>query len=275
MFSRRFWLYTLVSLLFTVSVGVIAPLPSHGQSWVELLFRGVQVLQLSNISDRQEVALGQQINQGLIGQRKIAISRDAEINRYLNEIGQRLARSSARPEIPYTFQVVRDNSVNAFATMGGFVYIHTGLMKTAANEAELASVIAHEIAHIAGRHAIERMRNTAISRGLLSAAGLNARAWAQIGLGLAYDLPNSRQDELEADRLGLENLTAAGYAPEAMVSFMEKLGRKGGSPPAILSTHPATGDRVTRLRFAINEIGKKGGNGLDSAYYRSRIRSLS
>jgi beta-barrel assembly-enhancing protease len=274
MFSRRFWLATFLSLLLTISIGLLTPQPSEARSWLDLLFRGVQVLQLSNLSNEQEISLGQQIDRGLLQSGKIALVQDENLRRYLNEIGQRLAVRSDRPELPYTFQVVNDNSINAFATMGGFVYIHTGLMRSARNEAELASVIAHEIGHITGRHAINQLRNTTIARGLLSASGLDSRSWARLGLTLAYELPNSRQDELEADQLGLENLILAGYAPSAMVTFMEQLGRAAGSPPAILSTHPATGERVARLREAIAASGSPSGGGLDSASYRQRIRVL-
>lgn len=270
----RFWLYALVSLFFTVTVGVFTPEPGGARSWFDLILNGVQVLQLSNISDRQEVALGQQIDRGLLQQGKITLVRDAGINEYINDIGRKLARNSERTEIPYTFRVVRADSINAFATMGGFVYLHTGLIKIAANEAELASVIAHEIGHIAARHSIGQMRNAAIARGVLSATGLDTRSWVQLGVNLVYNLPHSRQDELEADRLGLDNLIAAGYAPGAMVSFLEKLQRKGGSTPSFLSTHPATGERIERLQAEIDSIGTPATGGLDRASYRSRVRAL-
>ncbi|MEG3437949.1 M48 family metallopeptidase [Pannus brasiliensis CCIBt3594] len=270
----RFGLYALVSLFFTVSVGFLNPDPGQARSWVDLLLNGVQVLQLSNISDRQEVALGQQIDRGLLQQGKITPVRDAGINEYINDIGQRLARYSERPDIPYTFRVVRDDSVNAFATMGGFVYIHSGLIKVAANEAELASVIAHEIGHIAARHSIGQMRNAAIARGVLSATGLDTRSWVQLGVNLVYNLPHSRQDELEADRLGLNNLIAAGYAPSAMVSFLEKLLKKSGSTPSFLSTHPATEERIERLQAEIDSIDTAAKGGLDRTSYRSRVRAL-
>jgi predicted Zn-dependent protease len=270
----RFWLLTLLSLFITVSIGFFHPQPSFGRSWMDLLFRGVQVIQLSTISPQQEVALGRQINQGLLESGKVKLVKDARINQYVNDIGQKLARTSDRPNIPYTFQVVRDNSINAFATMGGFVYLHTGLIKTADNEAELASVIAHEIGHIASRHSITQLRNTALAQGLLSAAGLDTKTWVQLGVNLAYNLPNSRKDELEADQLGLYNLAEAGYAPTAMISFMRKLGQQRGTTPAILSTHPATGDRVLNLQKQLNSVDTSQNKGLDANYYQSQIRSL-
>ncbi|GEA28462.1 beta-barrel assembly-enhancing protease [Microcystis aeruginosa NIES-4325] len=270
----RFWLLTLITLLLTLSIGIVNPQPSFARSWMDLLFRGVQVIQLATISPQQEVALGRQINQGLLESGKIKLSKDAKINQYVQAIGQRLAATSDRPNLPYTFQVVRDNSINAFATMGGFVYLHTGLIKTASNEAELASVIAHELGHIVGRHSITQLRNNALAQGLLSAAGLDTKTWVQLGVNLAYNLPNSRKDELEADRLGLNNLAEAGYAATAMISFMGKLAQQGGSTPAILSTHPATGDRILALQKQLNSVSNKQNQGLDENYYQLQIRSL-
>ena len=270
----RFWLLTIISLLLSLSIGIINPQNSSALSWMDLLFRGVQVIQLSTISPQQEVAIGGQINQGLLESGKVKLSKDARINQYVHEIGQRLAATSDRPDLPYTFQVVRDNSINAFATMGGFVYLHTGLIKTADNEAELASVIAHEIGHIVGRHSITQLRNTALAQGLLSAAGLDTKTWVQLGVNLAYNLPNSRKDELEADRLGLTNLARAGYEPTAMISFMQKLTQQGGSTPTILSTHPATGDRILALQKQLNSVNNKQNQGLDEDYYQLQIRSL-
>ena len=270
----RFWLLTIISLLLSLSIGIINPQNSFALSWMDLLFRGVQVIQLSTISPQQEVAIGRQINQGLLESGKVKLSKDARINQYVQEIGQRLAATSDHPEIPYTFQVVRDNSINAFATMGGFVYLHTGLIKTTDNEAELASVIAHEIGHIVGRHSITQLRNTALAQGLLSAAGLETKTWVQLAVNLAYSLPNSRKDELEADRLGLTNLARAGYEPTAMISFMQKLTQQGGSTPTILSTHPATGDRILALQKQLNSVNNKQNQGLDEDYYQLQIRSL-
>jgi predicted Zn-dependent protease len=270
----RFWLLTIISLLLSLSIGIINPQNSSALSWMDLLFRGVQVIQLSTISPQQEVAIGGQINQGLLESGKVKLSKDARINQYVQEIGQQLAATSDRPDLPYTFQVVRDNSINAFATMGGFVYLHTGLIKTTDNEAELASVIAHEIGHIVGRHSITQLRNTALAQGLLSAAGLETKTWVQLAVNLAYNLPNSRKDELEADRLGLNNLAEAGYAPTAMISLMGKLAQQGGSTPTILSTHPATGDRILALQKQLNSVNNKQNQGLDEDYYQLQIRSL-
>jgi beta-barrel assembly-enhancing protease len=270
---RKRWIYAVLSLTIAIAIGLGTPQPSYGQNWMDLIFRGVQVIQLSSVSDEQEVSLGKQINQQLLAQRKISISRNSTLNSYLNQIGQRLAKTSTRSNIPYTFQVVNDKQINAFATMGGFVYINSGLMARADNEAELASVVAHEIGHIASRHAIEQMREVAISQGLLSAAGLEREALVNIGVQLAVNLPNSRGDEYEADELGLANLRKAGYAPIAMVNFMKKLVNAGGSVPTFLSTHPNAKERVKKLEKAIDPSTATVGDGLDNQAYRSRIAS--
>jgi beta-barrel assembly-enhancing protease len=269
---RRRLLYPLVS--FVLAVSLIAGIPQASQAgWFDLLLNGIQVIQLSNISNRQEVAIGKQINNQLVGS-EIRLYRNSALNRYVNDIGQRLAQQSKRSDIPYTFQIVNDKSINAFTTMGGFVYVNAGLIAAADNEAELASVIAHEIGHVAERHAIQQMRQAAIARGVASAAGLDRNTMVNIGVELALRRPNSRKDEFEADRVGLETLQKAGYAPSGMVSFMEKLLKRGGSVPSFLSTHPNTSDRIKALEQAIDPASANTGDGLDNAAYKNTIRAL-
>lgn len=273
--SRRHrWLYGLFSGVFALTITLGSIQPAKAVSWIELLIRGAQVIQLSSISERQEIQIGSEINQQLIDSGQAKIYRGAAINSYVNRIGQELAKQSDRPNLPYTFQVVDDDAVNAFATMGGYVYINTGLMKKAENEAELASVIGHEIGHIVGRHAIEQMRSRAIAQGVLSAAGLSRSQAVQIGVELAVNRRNSRSDELEADRFGLDNLTDSGYAAGGMVSFMRKLLEKGSSVPPFISTHPATSERIRLLQSQIPEGSANRGKGLDNRAYRSQIRTL-
>ncbi|NEQ21458.1 MAG: M48 family metalloprotease [Microcoleus sp. SIO2G3] len=273
--SRRYqrrWLYPLLSVVMALSLVLGSPQVTQARPWFDLIFRGVQILQLSNISTRQEIQIGQQINQQLVGS-EVELYRNSEINRYVDQIGQRLAQESTRSDIPYKFQVVNDKNINAFATMGGFVYVNTGLLIAADNEAQLASVMAHEIGHIAGRHAIGQMRQQAIAQGVAAAAGLDRNLAVQIGVDLALRRPHSRQDELEADELGLETLQNAGYAPVAMVDFMEKL-LKRGSMPTFLSTHPATSDRINALEQAIDPPQSNVGDGLDTNAYKNKIRAL-
>jgi beta-barrel assembly-enhancing protease len=269
--SHRRWWYGVLSLTTALLITVSFPQPSYG-NWLNILLHGVQVLQLSTISDQQEVDLGGQINQEIVKQLKIHNNR--QINDYVNSIGQELAKNSTRPNIPYTFQVVNDNAINAFATMGGYVYIHTGLIKAADNEAELASVIGHEIGHVTARHSIKQMRQQAIAQGLLSAAGLDRSAAVQLGVDLALKRPHSRKDEFEADQLGVENMIKVGYDPTAAVTFMQKLQSMGGSIPTFLSTHPAAADRVVAIEKALGSQNINTGNGLETTSYRSMIAPL-
>jgi len=269
----RRWHYFAIALITALGLVVGQATISQALPWGDLIFRGIQVIQLSNLSDQQEVEIGRQINDQLTAQ-QIRILRNPEITQYVNQIGQRLAAQSDRPNIPYTFQVVNDRSVNAFATMGGFVYVNRGLLLLADNEAELASVMAHEIGHITARHAVEQMRKAAIANGLVGAAGLDRNAAANIGVELVFRRPNSRNDEFQADSLGLETLRRTGYAQSAMVNFMTKLLQNSASVPTFLSTHPATQDRIARLRQAIDPATSFG-SGLDRAAYRARLRSIS
>jgi predicted Zn-dependent protease len=274
--STRRWFYPFISLAIALGLVVGSPSASPALPWADLIFRGVQIIQLSKVSDREEVAIGRQINQQLLSS-EFQLYRNRAVNEYVDQIGQRLAAKSDRPQIPYTFQVVEDNRVNAFATAGGYVYVTTELMKTAANEAELASVLGHETGHIEGRHLLQQMRQTAITRGIATAAGLDRSTLAAIGVELALSRPNSRQDEYEADQRGLKIITRAGYAPSAMVTFMEKL-LKGGSLPTFLSTHPNTKDRIEALKRSINSSSTSSsstnGTGLDSAAYKAKIQPL-
>lgn len=137
----------------------------------------MQSYQISNLSDAQEQDFGQQIHNELTRSGQVKLYQNQRVVSYINEIGQRLARQSTRPNLNYKFFVVEDDSVNAFATMGGYNYINTGLIKTAANEAELASVIGHEIGHIAAKHSLEQMRMQAGTRGFW-----RRRAWIVIRL---------------------------------------------------------------------------------------------
>lgn len=269
---RRRWFYPLISVVVAASVCLSTPLPGRAFDLLPLLLQGVQIVQLSSMSSSQEVDIGKQINQELQSG-DVRISRNTAAIRYVEQIGQRLIPFSDRPNIPYTFQVVEDDGVNAFATLGGFVYVNTGLLKTAANEAELASVIAHEMGHIGGKHVVKEMKQKALESGLLTAAGLDRNTAVQIGVQVARNLPRSRENEFDADKRGLKTLTRAGYSQDAMVSFMQKLLKKG-SGPAFLSTHPATGDRINALQRQIKAQPSKGNYGLDNTNYQANIRSF-
>lgn len=265
----------LTALFMTVGVGLTTAQPSEA-GWLDLIFNGVRVIQISNMSDSQEVSLGKDINSRLISSGQIKLYRDPSLNGYVNDIGQALAAASDRSDIPYTFQVVEDDSINAFATMGGYVYVTTGLIEAAETEAELASVIGHEIGHIGERHAIQQMRQAAIAQGITGAIdlGANRERLVNIGAQLAWQLPNSRQAEYEADAYGFETMGRVGYDQEGMVNFMKKLVRQG-SPPEFLSTHPDARNRVNSLQERLEtEAVPEATDGMNQAAYSNNIAPL-
>ncbi len=240
---------------------------------LQILPQLIQVVQISSLSDQQEVGLGQQMNQELLNS-EFRLYRNSAVTAYVNQVGQRVAASSDRPNIPYTFQVVDDSDINAFATMGGFVYVTSGLLKAADNEAQLAGVLGHEAGHIGARHLVERIKQTAIQRGIATAAGVDQSTAVGLGVELAVNLPNSRQAEFEADQRGLKSMSRAGYAPVAMVSFMEKLLRRSSGAPEFLSSHPNTADRIKVLQRNIDPVRGKSGEGLNASAYKAKVRPL-
>lgn len=276
------WLYGLIAGITAVSINLATPTVSQA-GFLDNLLRGVliwgvQTYQLSSLSDSDEVSFGQQIHQELLNSKQISLYKNQQVVDYVTEIGERLVPYSTRPDLEYKFFVVNDDSINAFATMGGYVYVNTGLIETAANEAELASVISHEIVHIAEKHALQQMKTQARNQGILAATGLDSSQIVQLGVMIALDYPHSRNDENEADTLGFEMLTQAGYAPGAMAEFMRKLqAASGGSVPTFLSTHPSTGDRISRLQQQADLYTSQYPSqtqGLDQQQYRNRIAPL-
>ncbi len=276
--NYRLWqrrcLYPFISVSVALTVCLSTQLSSKAIGFSDLIRivpQVTQIFNLSNISDRQEVDLGQQINQEI--QQEVRMARNSQLNSYVEQIGRRLAANSTRPNIPYTFQVVEDPAVNAFATAGGFIYVNTGLLKTADNEAEFASVLAHEMGHIEGKHLIKQMRQQAIASGVATVSGLDKSKAVGIGVQLALNLPRSRQDEFDADKRGLANITRTGYAQSAMVSFMKKL-QRSSSVPTFLSTHPGASDRVISLQNQIKNQPSSQNHGLDNPVYQSKMRAF-
>ena len=218
------------------------------------------------LTEEDEMKLADQVHQELLKQARLV--EDRSINEYVNSVGQRLARASGRPNIPWRFYVVDDKSINAFATLGGRVYVHTGLLAATQSEAQLASVLGHEIGHIVGRHGLENVKKSqkyGTLAGLATIAGaiLGGQAGANLG-GLAgnmiaggYLMKHSREAEREADYLGLYDLKEAGYNTGGMVQMFEILQEVGASSPnafgSILASHPAPSERSANTRREINQ----------------------
>lgn len=275
---QHYWKFTTVSLMSLLLAVTLNPLVVNAFDLSDLfrvLPAAIQIFQLSSIGDNDEVALGRQIDAQI--QQQVRISRDPAANALVSRLGQMLVQTSDRPNIPYTFRVVDDNNLNAFATMGGFVYINTGTIAASDNVAQLASVIGHEMGHISGRHALEQMKQMAIAQGIATIAGVADDRLVGIGVDLALRLPNSREAEFDADRRGLLNITRAGFAARAMPAFMQKLSSSnGGGAPTFLSTHPGTSDRIAALNQMIQQNNLNTSNGLNDTEYqriwRSRFR---
>jgi predicted Zn-dependent protease len=223
--------------------------------------------QLALISEGQEVAMGREADHQI--QQQLGLYPDPELQAYVNRIGQKLAVDSERPDLPWTFRVVDDPVVNAFALPGGFIYVTRGLMTHLNSEAELVAVLGHEIGHVTGRHSVEQMSKAQLAQiGLLAGAIAKpelARSYgdlASTGLQVLF-LKYGRDDEREADDLGLRYLDREGYDPRQMAEVFETLGRVGsqqsqgqGRIPNWLSTHPAPEDRVARINEHVNKSGR-------------------
>ena len=190
---------------------------------------------------------------------------DRALRAYVRNLGLSLAKTSEMPDLPWTFTVLNDNMVNAFALPGGFVYVTRGLLALASDEAELAGVLSHEIGHVTARHSAQRYSSTVAANigvqvlGVLSqAAGLGRAGGDLASIGANVALKSySREQELESDMLGVRYMTRIGYDPQALVSFFDKLrahqaieaklaGKDAGAIDEnnILSTHPRTADRI-------------------------------
>ena len=242
---------------------------------VVLSATGAETLSLISVSD--EIAMGRQAQQQV--RRTVPVLADAEVTAYVTRVGKRLAARASGPRYPYSFSVANYRELNAFALPGGPVWIHRGILHAAANESQLAGVLAHEIAHIAQRHAADQITKQLVANGFLGLLGAvlgndpGAARTAQIGaqiLAGGYMLKFSRDDEREADRVGLQIVRRAGWDPRGIAEFMEALrreqGRDPGSVEVFLSSHPAPAERAVVLRKL---IGRRTGGTRDSAGFRA------
>ncbi|MFA9459863.1 M48 family metalloprotease [Thiohalorhabdus sp. Cl-TMA] len=199
-------------------------------------------------------------------QRQLTFVQDPEILEYVRTIGHRIAAQTDFHAYPFHFYVVQDPSLNAFAVPGGYIFLHSGLIEATDSAAELAGVLAHEIAHITQRHMARQVaasQQTQLESLLLVLAGVMAgmqgqgeAAQALVAGASAYSqqemLSYSRSHEHEADRLGVGYLAASGFDPEGLPAFLEELQNwaqlQGQSPPAYMSTHPLTTNRISDAR---------------------------
>lgn len=234
------------------------------------------------MSERQEIALGRDADQDIT--RSMGLYEDEEWQEYVDELGQRMAADSERPDLPWTFRVLDDPTVNAFALPGGYIYFTRGILAHFSSEAEMAGVLGHEIGHVTARHGVRQ-----VSRAQLAQLGLGVgtvlvpelQAFedvAALGLGLLF-LSYGRDAERQADDLGLQYMTGEGYDPREMAATFEMLAsasgaRDGDNIPGFLSTHPDPLDRRDRILQAIEEGDVEVGDRVERESYLRRLEGM-
>lgn len=195
----------------------------------------------------------------------LTVTPDTSMQDRVRTIGEKLAAVCDRQELLYSFEVVNDDALNAFSLPGGYIFVHTGLMKAVKNDDELAAVLAHEIGHVAARHAVKRFETNLgaqLAQVAAVASGRASRGAQGLGVALqAAQLAYSRQDELEADRLAVKYMKAAGFDPKAILSFLKTLRQeqkktlhylpRGIVRPQYALTHPFVPERIRAVKEAL------------------------
>ena len=209
------------------------------------------------IPKAQEISLGIQSYKQILKKEKE--SEDKQLNQIIRRVGQRIASVSDMPNLKWEIKLIESDQKNAFALPGGKIAIYTGILSVAKNEAGLATVMSHEIAHVIARHGAQRMTQQMLLQGAMIGAGLSMKNRTQrnivlsaLGVGVLYGftLPFSRLHESEADQIGLIYMAKAGYDPNEAISFWQRFSQTKGDngPPEWASTHPADVTRMQGLR---------------------------
>lgn len=268
--KRQTWFNLLLATsVITASNISVSASQSMAIDITDIIKGTVEYVQIANISDEQEIEIGKQTNQQVLSQYQLY--NNSQIQQYVSDLGQELVSASDSRDIPFNFQVVSSDEVNAFATPGGFVYVTTGLLKTAENRAQLASVMAHEIAHINEKHGVKALKQAVAAQGIAGAAGVETSQLAQIAYQLTLDLPQSRSFEYEADNSGLKILQQSGYPAEAFADFLAKL-ESSGNTPEFIRTHPTSENRIKAI--SQNTQTSNNNKGQDPTEYSNNVLSL-
>jgi predicted Zn-dependent protease len=220
--------------------------------------------QLVLISEAQEIQLGRENDEVI--QSQMGSYDDAALQKYVSDLGHKLAAISERPGLDWNFRVVDDPVINAFALPGGYIYITRGILAHLESEAELASVMGHEIGHVTARHSVSQMSKAQLAQFGLGLGSILAPTRTQqlgglieSGLGLAF-LKFGRDDERQADDLGLRYIVRAGYDARPMAGVYDMLARvsagEGGAVPSWMSTHPAPENRMSRIEAQLAALGR-------------------
>ncbi len=240
------------------------------------------------ISQQQEVQMGQEYAQQINAQ--LPIIQDPELNRYINVLGDSIARLTSRGDLDWHFFIVDAQEVNAFAVPGGFVYVNRGLIQRADQMDELAGVLGHEIGHVVRRHTVKQMEkaqgaNIGVTLACILTSICNSQvAGAAINVaGGALFARFSRQDESEADAEGFKNVIRAGISPVGMVTMFQKLLDERRTRPGAVEgwflTHPLEEDRITAVQSQINqlpppELARLGTDTRNFHSFKARLQSL-
>ncbi len=261
-------------------------LPGARMRKVSLTIAAAGLLAGCGVSTQQEVQMGQEEAQQVSAQ--LPMVQDAIIQNYINNLGQRIARTTSRSDLNWQFQVVNSNVVNAFALPGGFVYINRGVLERASNMSEVAGVLGHEIEHVVRRHSVKQMEQAQganVGVGILCAlTGVCQSGIAQAAInvgGTAVFAKFSRTDEVQADEGGFNNVMRAGISPRGMYTLFQKLLAEeqqsggGGNVSAWFSDHPGTTDRIADIQRMLNQVPASTLNGLqvnDSGFATMKAR---
>lgn len=238
--------------------------------------------QLILISRQQEIRMGRQGAEQV--EDRIGLYEEGETDAYVSEMGQEMAAGTERPDLPWSFEIADDASVNAFALPGGFIYVTRGILAYFNSGAELATVVGHEIGHVTARHSAEQMSRQQLAALGLGIGGLVSDEFAQFqglagaGLNVLF-MKYSRDDERQADDLGIRYMLQEDYDPREALDVFRMLDRQsggGGSVPGWLSTHPAPGDRLERIRQILDTIpaGRLRGTDVDRGTYLQMIDGM-
>ena len=229
-------------------------------------FRNVRYSNAGLLSEKDEIKLGTQLHRQVTKKYNLT---DVGLER-TERIGQRCARASQRPNLLYKFHVVQSREINGFSLPGGHVYVTTALLKLA-NDNELASVLAHEIGHVAARHSLKTLKTRQDYHDFAKSIGEITGVAGDIGRDLGVTLSqivgegfltfHSRDEEREADFLGVRGMTKAGYDPQGMVTMFQKLQRVEGQNPDLLgslfSDHPDAQERIDNTRYEIARMKRR------------------
>jgi predicted Zn-dependent protease len=238
--------------------------------------------QMSLLSEAEELAIGQQQDAEI--RREMGVYDDPELQRYVNDIGQQLARASHRPNLPWSFTIVDSPAINAFALPGGYIYVTRGILAYLDDESELAGVLGHEIGHVTARHAAQaytRQAQASVGLMILSIFVPSTQPFTDLGatgLGVLF-LRHGREAEIEADRLGVEYESSAGFDPAGVPRFLATLARVDAMSergvPNWLSTHPDPGSRVAKAEPVAGKFVSPEARKINRNEYLERINGLA